>query len=144
MKTLKKQSILTLWVMLAMMIGCTNKNDDSVTPDNTSGTINQGNWKVTYFNDSGKDETNKFNGYTFTFSSNGTITATNGSITETGTWSTGNDDSQVKLYITFMGISPFAEITDDWHVIEQGSSVIKLEDVSGGNGGTDYLNFSKI
>ena len=144
MKTLKKQTILTLLVMLAMMIGCTNKNDDSVTPDNTSGTINQGSWKVTYFNDSGKDETNKFNGYTFTFADNGTITATNGSITETGTWSTGNDDSQVKLYITFTGMSPFDEISDDWHVIEQGSSVIKLEDVSGGNGGTDYLNFSKI
>ena len=144
MKTLKKQTILTLLVMLAMMIGCTNKNDDSVTPDNTSGTINQGSWKVTYFNDSGKDETNKFNGYTFTFADNGTITATNGSITETGTWSTGNDDSQVKLYITFTGMSPFDEISDDWHVIEQGSSLIKLEDVSGGNGGTDYLNFSKI
>ena len=144
MKTLKKQTILTLLVMLAMMIGCTNKNDDSVTPDNTSGTINQGSWKVTYFNDSGKDETNKFNGYTFTFADNGTITATNGSITEIGTWSTGNDDSQVKLYITFTGMSPFDEISDDWHVIEQGSSLIKLEDVSGGNGGTDYLNFSKI
>ncbi len=144
MKTLKKLTTLTLSVMLAMMIGCTNKNDDSVTPDNISGTINQGNWKVTYFNDSGKDETNKFNGYTFTFADNGTITATNGSITETGTWSTGNDDSQVKLYITFTGMSPFDEISDDWHVIEQGSSVIKLEDVSGGNGGTDYLNFSKI
>jgi len=144
MKTLKKQTILTLGVMLAMIIGCTNKNDDSVTPDNTRGTINQGNWKVTYFNDSGKDETNKFNGYTFTFADNGTITATNGSITETGTWSTGNDDSQVKLYITFTGMSPFDEISDDWHVIEQGSSLIKLEDVSGGNGGTDYLNFSKI
>ncbi len=144
MRTINKQSILTFLVMLAIMIGCTNKSDDSVSPDNTSGTITQGTWKVEYFNDSGKDETYKFNGYTFNFGSNGTITATNGSITETGTWSTGNDDSQVKLYITFTGMSPFDEITDDWHVIEQRSSVIKLEDVSGGNGGTDYLNFSKI
>jgi major membrane immunogen (membrane-anchored lipoprotein) len=144
MKTIKKQTILTLSVFVAILIGCTNKNDDSLSTDKTNGTITQGNWKVEYFNDSGSDETYKFNGYTFTFGSNGTLTATNGSVTQTGTWSTGNDDSQVKLYLTFSGASPFDEITDDWHVTEQSSSIIKLEDVSGGNGGTDYLNFSKI
>ena len=109
MKTIKKQTILTLWVMLAITIGCTNKSDDSVSPDNTSGTITQGTWKVEYFNDSGKDETYKFNGYTFTFGSNGTITATNGSLTETG-HEDGNDDSQVKLYLTFTGTFPFDKI----------------------------------
>jgi len=28
-------------------------------------------------------------------------------------------------------------------VIQQSSTLIKLEDVSGGNGGTDYLTFEK-
>ena len=144
MKTIKKQTIFTLSIFVAILVGCTNKNDDSLTTDSTNGTITQGTWKIGYFNDSGSDETNKFNGYSFTFGSNGTISAINGSVTQTETWSTGNDDSQLKLYLTFSDVSPFNEISDDWHVLEQTSSSIKLEDVSGGNGGTDYLNFSKI
>lgn len=144
MKTINKQSILILSVIALAILGCTNKNDDSVTPDSTRSNIIQGNWKVAYFNDSGKDETHKFNGYTFVFGSNGTITASNGSNTQTGTWNTGNDGSTVKLYLTFGNVSPFDELTDDWHVIEQSSTIIKLRDVSGGNGGTDYLTFEKI
>ena len=35
------------------------------------------------------------------------------------------------------------ELNSDWHIIEQNSNTIKLEDVSGGNGGTDYLTFIK-
>ena len=35
------------------------------------------------------------------------------------------------------------ELEDDWEVIEYSSTQIRLKDVSGGNGGTDYLYLSK-
>ena len=37
----------------------------------------------------------------------------------------------------------FEELTDDWEITEKSATVIKLRDVSGGNGGTDYLTFTK-
>ncbi|MBK9319141.1 MAG: hypothetical protein IPM91_10180 [Bacteroidetes bacterium] len=107
--------------------------------------MTQGKWRVTLYNDSGNDETNHFSGYEFTFSSGGSVTASkSGAATVTGTWSTSVDDSQNKLYLTFTTNNDFIEITDDWHILQQTSAKIQLEDVSGGNGGTDLLTFEKI
>lgn len=71
------------------------------------------------------------------------MTATKSGSSVSGNWSTGSDDSQSKLYLTFTA-APFNELNDDWHIVQQTSSMIQLEDVSGGNGGTDYLTFEKI
>lgn len=35
------------------------------------------------------------------------------------------------------------ELTDDWDIISYSATKIQLIDVSGGNGGTDYLTFEK-
>lgn len=35
------------------------------------------------------------------------------------------------------------ELTDDWDIISYTDTKIQLVDVSGGNGGTDYLTFEK-
>ena len=119
------------------------KEDDSSYNNNVSSLIQNGTWKVTYYNDNGTDETNKFAAYTFSFNSNGSVTAASNSSTVSGSWSEGSDDSLEKLYLTFT-VPPFDEIADDWHITEQSSAKIKLEDVSGGNGGTDYLTFEKF
>ena len=37
----------------------------------------------------------------------------------------------------------FEDLNDDWDIISQSSSKIELIDISGGNGGTDYLTFEK-
>ena len=108
-----------------------------------STTVQSGKWRITFYEDSGNNETNHFTGYSFQFNSNGTIVATNGGNSTNGTWSNGNDDSQTKLLLNFTS-TPFDELSDDWHVIQQNSSIIKLEDVSGGGSGTDYLTFEKI
>lgn len=34
-------------------------------------------------------------------------------------------------------------LSDDWDVLERTDTKIRLIDVSGGNGGTDYLTFEK-
>jgi hypothetical protein len=62
------------------------KKDDIISPDNSANILINSKWKITYFNDSGKDETAHFNRYSFTLNSNKTITATNGTATINGTW----------------------------------------------------------
>jgi hypothetical protein len=35
----------------------------------------------------------------------------------------------------------FEDLNDDWDIISHSPTKIELKDVSGGNGGTDYLTF---
>ena len=106
-------------------------------------------WQVTGHY-SGTDETNHFTGYNFTFSNGGVLTATNGSNTVTGTWSVLNDDSNddspsndLDFNIGFTAPANFADLTDDWDIVSYSETTISLIDVSGGNGGTDTLVFTK-
>jgi hypothetical protein len=39
---------------------------------------------------------------------------------------------------------PFDEFNDDWDVVTYNNTRVELFDVSGGNGGTDYLTFQKL
>lgn len=129
--------------------------DDQGSSVNVQPVINaasSGTWKITYYVDSDSEETGQFSGYTFTFGSN-TITATNGSNTYTGTWSVTNsnssdDDSNhnedIDFNIGFASPANFTELSDDWDIISYSEIKIELIDVSGGNGGTDYLTFEKI
>lgn len=107
-------------------------------------TAQQGKWKITYYVDNGANETSTYTGYEFQFNAGGTVTAIKGASTVSGTWTSGNDDSTIKFYLNFGTTNPFLELNDDWHVTQQNSVLIKLEDVSGGGSPTDYLTFEKI
>ncbi|MBU2018304.1 MAG: META domain-containing protein [Bacteroidetes bacterium] len=117
--------------------------------ENIEEEITSGSWRITYFNDSGTNETANFNSYNFTFNGDGTLTAVNGSNTYSGTWSVtdsnSNDDSpdDLDFNIYFKLTNDFEDLNDDWDIISHTSSELKLNDVSGGNGGTDELTFVK-
>jgi hypothetical protein len=140
MKTLSK--LLVVAGLFMMAFASCKKDDNSSSP--SSIVVTQGQWKVTLFSENGVVETSKFSNYVFTFSSNGTVSAVRSGSTVNGSWSDGNDDSQKKLILNFASPADFTEISDDWHILQETSSKIQLEDVSGGNGGTDLLTFEKI
>jgi len=145
MKKFIKQVALLIFISSVFFTRCKkDDNSSSTSPDVLNSNVQQGKWKITLFNDSGNDETNHFSGYEFQFNAGGIATAVNGGSTVNGTWVSGTDDSQLKLYLDFGITANFDELNDDWHVTEQSSSIIKLEDVSGGGGGTDLLTFEKI
>lgn len=142
-----KKIVIGLFAITFALGSCTtssrSSNNNTTTPAQVIQTVQSGAWKISYFFDSGKNETNNYNNYLFTFQSNGTLTASNGSNTVNGTWSSGNDDSQPKLDISLGNTNPWDDISDDWHVIAQSSTQIQLQDVSGGSGDIDYLTFTK-
>ena len=125
-----------------MQFRITNSNQTKLVNTITSGT-----WRITYFYDTDKEETANFKGHNFTFASS--VTATNGTNTYTGTWSVtdsnSNDDSMDDLDFNILFTAPpdFEDLSDDWDIIEVTDTKIKLIDVSGGGGGTDYLTFEK-
>ncbi len=143
---MKKIAWMFLFVGLAM-VAC--KKDDVKNKEEIESDITSGTWHVSYFNDSGNDETAQFGGYSFTFGSDGVLTASNGSNTYSGTWSVtdsnSNDDSADDLHfnIYFNVTNFFEDLNDDWEITSHSSTSLELLDVSGGNGGTDQLTFAK-
>ena len=131
------------------LASCSNGDPVNPSPNVVINNMQSGNWRITSFIDSGKDETGHFAGYTFTFGTNGSLTASNGSITHMGTWSitngNSNDDSpnDIDFNILFDLTNNFEDLTEDWHIISQSDTRIELIHISGGNGGTDYLTFEK-
>ncbi|HRI60983.1 MAG TPA: hypothetical protein PK228_14695 [Saprospiraceae bacterium] len=131
-------------LMFAMFASCTTSDDNSSGGNNNNVTPSAGQWKVSYFFDK-QDETSNYTGYTFEFGSNGSLTASKGGQTWSGTWQTGIDDSADKFLIDFTGTLP-SELTDleeDWLIIKIEDSAMHFEHTSGGNGDTDVLKFTK-
>lgn len=122
----------------------TSCDDNSNSSSNNNNTPASGKWKITYFFDK-KDETSNFSGYVFDFNSNGSLTATSGSQTWSGTWSTGIDDSKDKFLISFSVAVPssLSDLQEDWVIIQMDDNLMHLEHTSGGNGDTDIVKFEK-
>lgn len=133
------------------MLSCTKDSDlnNDPTRDQMEDKIKAGTWKITLFEEAGKDETNHFSGYDFTFNTDGTLLAENGTTSYEGTWSitdsNSNDDSPDDLHfnIYFNLSNDFEDLNDDWNILTSTDVKIELIDVSGGNGGTDYLTLEK-
>lgn len=144
-------SIILVIVIVFSLCSCTKENDS--TPEQAQTQIEDilksGTWKITRFEDSGKDETSHFSGYDFIFGSNNTLTADYGMNRLEGSWSvtdSSSDDDNLNdldLVVHFIESNDFEELNEDWDFISYSQSLIELIHVSGGNGGTDYLTFEK-
>jgi hypothetical protein len=144
MKSIKIAFAAFSLLMFASFASCTT-NDDNSSGGNNNGTPAAGQWNVSYFYDK-QDETSNYTGYTFEFGADGSLSASNGSQSWSGTWQTGIDDSANKFLIDFTGTVPSAltELEEDWRIIKIEDNFMHFEHTSGGNGDTDVLKFTKI
>ncbi len=116
-------------------------NDDPVDVTAFEENLTTGVWYVTYFFDD-FDETSDFAGYEFTFNTDNTAQATNGSNNVNGTWNL-TSGSSPDLDLFFGENDPFDELDEDWDIIEANENIIRLKDISGGDGSTDFLTFER-
>ena len=152
--------IILYFLSLTLFIGllsCNSDDDRNSTPNPNNNalqvvaTMTSGNWRITSFTEDSDDHTDDFAGFTFTFGNTGVLTATNGSSNRVGAWSVTSDDnsnddnsnSDLDFNISFVAPADFAELTEDWHILERTDTKLRLRHVSGGNGGTDLLTFEK-
>lgn len=111
--------------------------------DNPADVATSGSWRVTLFTDSGNNETSDFAGYTFTFSTGGTVTAAKNGASQSGTWSVDNSSNK---FIIDLGPKvdtnkPLGELTDDWKIISSSDTEIKLTDDNASS--NEFLTFTK-
>jgi hypothetical protein len=109
--------------------------------DNPNNVVVDGTWRVTLFTDSGNDETADFAGYSFTFSNNGTVTATKTGASKNGTWSTGSNKFNIDLGPKVDTNKPLGELTDDWKIITSSATELKLTDDNAAS--NEFLTFTK-
>jgi hypothetical protein len=156
---MKKSVILVAFILMALGISSCSSDTADDNLQNSEASVQaitnlavSGTWSISSFVDSGTDETNNFNGYGFTFNSDGSLLAENGLETITGTWSVTSDDSSddsddydssddIDFNLFFSAPPDFAELSEDWDIVSRSASRIELIHVSGGNGGTDTLTF---
>lgn len=152
---------LLLMLNFSLMSSMCSSDDDDGSPNDNSQQIAQiqntaesGTWRITNFVDSGQNETSDFAGYNFSFNSDGTLVATNGSNTVSGTWSVTDDDSSdddssssddidFNIFFPVPESNNFEDLNDHWDIVTTSSNRIELIDISGGNGGTDLLTFER-
>jgi hypothetical protein len=153
-----KWIFLSLVATLLISVGCESNEDPAPQADviaaELQSTALEGQWRITYYFDSDKEETSDYAGFVFTFGADGTVSATNGTTEVAGTWSvtdssssdddSPDDDSDVDFNLFFVSPADFEELSDDWDILKYNASRIELIDISGGDGGTDYLTFEKI
>jgi hypothetical protein len=137
--------------LLALLGACSKwqSNQKQITNISTDGT-----WIVSSYIDDGDDETSDYSTFRFNFLEDGVLNATDllssNSNPYVGTWSitdsNSNDDDSLDdldFNINFTVSNQLDDLSDDWDIISFTDTEIKLIDVSGGNGGIDYLTLSK-
>jgi hypothetical protein len=99
---MKKYIFKLAFVSLAVLaVACTNDSESDemanlaqlqADVEEITNAAMAGPWTITNFVDSGTNETSDFEGYGFSFNTDGSLVADNGSVTVTGTWSVTIDD----------------------------------------------------
>ena len=123
-----KTKSINLLLALVMVVFFTTLQSSSCSKSDDVSAINNntpisGSWRVSLYWDK-KDETNKLNGYSFSFNSSGQVTATKAGTTVNGTWS----ESSTKFTINFGTDPVLSDINNDWQKVEKTATSIKLKD----------------
>jgi len=145
---MKNQLIITGLALLAITSCSKENNPNSNTVGGVTNLMDGGTWRITYFTNDNTDETSNFTDFDFDFGKDEKLTA-KGPSTNNGVWSitdsnSSDDDlSELHFNISFLSPQNFEELSDDWEIIEKNKDVVKLKNVSGGGGGTEFLTFTK-
>lgn len=113
-------------IALFFLLSCTRSSDNTATQDEV---LASGSWRVTLFTDSGNNETSDFNGYSFSFNTDGTLTVS-GTQSKTGTWSRSSSSSKfnIDLGAKSNANKPLGELTDDWRIVSITATEMQLKD----------------
>jgi hypothetical protein len=130
-------------LLIAITVFTSSCDPAGGTDSNTSQVVTSGSWRVTLFTDSGNDETSDFTGYTFTFSNSGTLSAIKNGITTNGTWNVSSSSNKFNINLgpKVDSNKPLGELTDDWKILSNTETVIRLTDDNSSS--NEFLTFTK-
>jgi hypothetical protein len=139
-----------LFFGLLLLTSCVKWSNSQKQINNTAL---DGTWIISSYIDDGDDQTNDFSTFRLDFLEDGILNGTDllssNSNPYVGSWSitdsNSNDDSldDLDFNMNFSVGNKLDDLSDDWDIISYTDTEIKLIDISGGGGGTDYLTLTK-
>ncbi len=97
-------------------------------------------WYITYYFDD-LDETDDFNGFSFSFATDHTAEAADNNNTVSGSWALIQGDT-AKLSLSFGTTDPFGKLEEDWEIMAASSDKIQLRIIDS-DGSVNYLTFER-
>lgn len=144
-----KKTLLTL-LGIGLLASCSKWSNSQ---KQINKTALDGTWIISSYIDDGDDQTNDFSTFRLDFLEDGILNGTDllssNSNPYVGSWSitdsNSNDDSldDLDFNMNFSVGNKLDDLSDDWDIISYTDTEIKLIDISGGGGGTDYLTLTK-
>ncbi len=126
---LKTALVALLPLLFLIASGCDKSDDDLPSNSDITQMLTGNGWKVSWYWDKDKNETNDFSGYVFYFRDNGAFESIGNGSTVIGTWqTTSNDGSQRLVIFSGSSIKPLSDLDDDWIITDRSDSEIKLKD----------------
>ena len=134
MNRLLKFRLLPLLPCLLLFASCSKKSSDPPPSNNPTTTLTSGNWIISSYTQRTENKTSQFNGYVFTFSAGGSVTATNNAATTSGTWSYipssvgyyGGTPTKSSLALNLGTATPLNRLTRTWNIDSVNSSATTL------------------
>lgn len=123
MKNLKFFSYLIVFSTL-FFTSCTKENLDY--RSTAREIISSGRWSVDYYFQ-GQNKSAQFDNYQFNFLGNGTLSATNGSVSINGTWSVVRDVNRNEVLRINIQESFFRDLNEQWNVTGTDSYSVSMK-----------------
>lgn len=150
MKTLV---LIPLLLVSLLVVSCSKSETTDPAADLSANQkmVSTGDWKVTQYLDSGKDETSDFSLLSVSFNADGSIVVSDGTTTYTGTWTlasassssddTGYDDKHHKFTITIAGDKLMQKLSKKWLAVKVTEAEIWLSDDNPAS--NEHLHFGR-
>jgi hypothetical protein len=133
-----KKLFLFLGICSIGFVACTKKDE---TVSSVADAVTAGTWRVTHFSERSTNETDDFNGYTFTFQSNGKVLAAKNGVIKEGNWSESATKLIIDLGAKVDANKPVGELSDDWVIVSKTATKINLADDNSTS--NELLEFTK-
>ena len=111
-------------------------------PNDLGTVVGDGTCYITYYFNNNIVQTSDFNGYNFTFNSTNTINVLGNGNTINGTWEINSNGNEKRIEFEFEG-NILERLSEKWKVVEYTNNIIRLRLVGEGNGGNNYVYFTK-
>jgi len=130
--------------MILTSCGKDELNDSTpVTTQAVSASLVTGGWQITLFNKDGRNITDEFRSFVFTFNENKTAMAINEILTAHGTWDSKIVEGRTALEVYFPNPPFITQLNGVWPVVEKTNSKIILENVNSEGEAISVLVFEK-
>ena len=142
---MKKVIFAVLAICVLSLAACKKdgQNNNGTNEADVKANATSGSWVVTNFVYNGSDNTTNLSGFTFTFKSDNTVQATNGLLTQQGTWTLSSNNGVTRFAISFPAgsLQALLNISQNWQVVSTTSNSLSLRNDN--TGGTNILLFER-